>query len=82
MKVNGYRCRLADAGATCMDMPPPPLGLGCICGSSRSKVVDKRDRAGWIYRQRECLQCHRRFATKEERHIHIRKTRRLGECVA
>ena len=39
------------------------------CGSSYSKVIDKRardyDRAGDIYRRRECVECGGRFSTWE-----------------
>ncbi len=39
----------------------------CYCGTTASKVVDKREvnSTGEIRRRRECLKCHKRFTTYE-----------------
>ena len=35
------------------------------CNSDKSEVVDKRNRKDFIWRRRYCLNCGKRFTTKE-----------------
>lgn len=42
-------------------------GLQCPgCGGTRSSVVDKRDKGGYLRRRRKCLHCGEMFTTKEQ----------------
>lgn len=46
---------------------PQALGLRCyVCGSTDSRVIDKRDaRRGYVRRRRECSICGTRYTTRE-----------------
>lgn len=37
----------------------------CACGHGRTAVVEKRNKADYIRRRRQCLKCKRRFTTYE-----------------
>ena len=41
-------------------------GIPCpSCGHTKTKVKDSRSNMAYVNRRRECLECHRRFSTKE-----------------